>query len=509
MNAKIVDSILRRSTRAASILVAYFLLVPGLARSDSSTNPPGSTRIDFGMPEHLGRQVAPTPSAPWSAPDLRGYTSLLKSAEPSPIEPQKRYNIVELIDIAERVNPETRVAWEAARKAAIAVGLVESEYFPMLTLSALGGYQSEAFPAPKDVAPNGFFRANLNQILPTLNLRWLLLDFGRRGNTWDAAKERLLAANLGFNRKHQEIIFNVQRAFLGLTSLRGKIGVAQSAVDSARAVRESAEAQLRNGLATLPEVSLARQQEAQAAFDLEDVLATERDGQVALAESIGIPPTTPIEVTDFSALPPPAALEDSADKVIDQALERRPDLIAKVAALRGKEAEVRRARADYFPTLSLASNVNTLAGRVKITGGNQPTGWFSATEPSYGAGLFLQWNLFEGGATQRKVELAEAERRAAQDEVTASRDKAVRDVWKAYTDVRLAVRRLDVAAALLDASQKSYESTLESYRRGLETLINLLAARRELSRARFVELDTKVQLLNASAALAFTTGAPQ
>src|SRR5262245_60566107 len=467
-----------------------------------------SRSIDFGMPEHLGRQVAPTPSVPWSAPDLRGYTSLLKTAEPSPIDEKRRYSLVELIDIAERTNPETRVAWEAARQAAIGVGLVESEYFPVLTLSALGGYQSEAFPAPKDVAPSGFFRATLNQALPTLNLRWLLLDFGRRGNVLDAAKERLLAANLGFNRKHQEIIFNVQRAFLGLTSLRGKIAVAQSAVDSAHAVRESAEAQLRNGLATLPEVSLARQQEAQAAFDLEDVLSNERDEQVALAESIGIPPTMQIQVIDFSALPAPAALEDSVDKVIDQALERRPDLIARVAALRAKEADVRRARAEYFPTLSLVSNVNTIAGRVKITGGNQPTGWFSATEPSYGAGLFLHWNIFEGGATQRKVELAEAERRAAEDEVTAARDKAIRDVWKAYTDVRLAVRRLDVAAALVDASQKSYESTLESYRRGLETLTNLLAARRELSRARFVDLDTKVQLLNASAALAFSTGAP-
>jgi outer membrane protein TolC len=41
---------------------------------------------------------------------------------------------------------------------------------------------------------------------------------------------------------------------------------------------------------------------------------------------------------------------------------------------------------------------------------------------------------------------------------------------------------------------------------GLGTLTDLLAARRELSRARFVELDTKVQLLEASAALAFTTG---
>jgi outer membrane protein TolC len=508
MNAKIVNSMLRRSTTAAPILVACFLLLPGVARSESLPNPPGATQIDYGMPERLGRQIAPTPSAPWSAPDLRGYTNVLKSAEPSPIDPNKRYNLVELIDIAERVNPETRVAWEAARQAAIAVGLVESEYFPVLTLSALGGYQSEAFPAPKDVAPSGFFRFTVNQVFPTLNLRWLLLDFGRRGNAWDAAKERLLAANLGFNRKHQQIIFNVQRAFFGLTSLRGKIAVAQSAVDSARAVRESAEAQLRNGLATVPEVSQARQQEAQAAFDLEDVLATERDAQVALAESIGIPPTTPIQVVDFSALPPAAALEDSVDKVIDQALERRPDLIAKVAALRGKEAEVRRARAAYFPTLSLTANANLIAGRANINGGIQPTPPFSATEPGYGAGLLLEWNIFEGGATQRRIELAESERRAAEAEVTAARDQAIRDVWKAYTDVRLAIRRLDVATALVNASQSSYESTLESYRRGLETLINLLAARRELSRARFVDLDTKVQLLNASAALAFTTGSP-
>src|SRR5499426_955263 len=505
---KSVKSILRWSPKAATILVAGLLVVTGVGCAKTLAEPPGPMRIDYGMPERLGRQVAPTSATPWRPPDLRGYTSVLKSAELSPIDPQKRYNLVELIDLAERVNPETRVAWEAARQAALGVGLVESEYFPVLTLSALGGYQSEAFPIPKDVASSGFFRANLEQVVPTLNLRWLLLDFGRRGNAWDAAKERLLAANLGFNRKHQEIVFNVQRAFLGLTSLRGKIAVAQSAVDSARAVRESAEAQLRNGLATIPEVSQARQQEAQAAFDLEDVLAVERDAQVALAESIGIPPTTQVQVTDFSALPPPAALEDSVDKVIDQALERRPDLIAKVAALRGKEADVRRARAAYFPTLSLMSNLNTLAGRVKITGGNQPTGWFSAAEPSGGAGLLLEWNLFEGGATQRKVELAEAERRAAEAEITAARDQAIRDVWKAYTDVRLAFRRLDVAAAPVDASQKSYESTLQSYRRGLETLTNLLAARRELSRARFVDLDTKVQLLNASAALAFSTGEP-
>jgi outer membrane protein TolC len=33
-----------------------------------------------------------------------------------------------------------------------------------------------------------------------------------------------------------------------------------------------------------------------------------------------------------------------------------------------------------------------------------------------------------------------------------------------------------------------------------------LAARRNLSQAQFVDLDTRLKLLNASAALAFTTG---
>src|SRR5262245_38800070 len=292
---------LRRALQAAGILGACVLAATGFACSQSVAEPPGATRLDYGMPARLGRQVAPAPSTPWPSPELREYTRVLKAAEPASLDLQKRYDLVELIDLAQRLNPETRVAWETARQAALGVGLVESEYFPVLTLAALGGYQSEAFPAPKDVASDGFFRANLQQIIPTLNLRWLLLDFGRRGNALDAAKARLLAANLGFNRKHQEVILRVQRAFFGLTSLRAKIAVAQSSLDSARAVRESAEGQWRHGLATLPEVFLARQQEAQAVFDLEDVRATERDAQVALAESIGIPPTLPIQVTDFSA----------------------------------------------------------------------------------------------------------------------------------------------------------------------------------------------------------------
>ena len=458
------------------------------------------------IPERYRRQVAPTPSTYWRSPDLRDYTRVLKSTDAPLIDPSKRYELPELIDLAQRVNPETRVTWEAARRAALAVGLVESEYFPVLAISALGGYRSVGVAIPRNLVSDGFFRFELLQAVPALNLRWLLLDFGRRGSAWDAAKERLLAANLGFNRKHQQIAFAVQRAFYGLTSVRARIAVAQASLDAARTVQDATERRLQSGLATRPELAQARQQAAQAFFDLEQVLDQERDAHVTLAENIGIPPTTPIQVTDFSALPPAVQLQESVEKTIDRALEKRPDLIARVAALRASEAEVSRARAAYWPTLSLVGDVGSILGNARVTADGKSTGWFGATQPSYGIGLALEWEIFDGGARRRRVELAESARRAAQDEITATRDRAISDVWKAYTDVKLAFRRLDVTAALVDASQQSYEDSLKSYTVGLGTLTDLLAARRELSRARFVDLDTKVQLLESSAALAFTTG---
>src|SRR5262249_3986692 len=48
------------------------------------------------------------------------------------IDPDKVYELPELIDIAESTNPQPRVAWERARQAAAAVGLSKSAYYPYL-----------------------------------------------------------------------------------------------------------------------------------------------------------------------------------------------------------------------------------------------------------------------------------------------------------------------------------------------------------------------------------------
>ena len=344
------------------------------------------------------------------------------------------------------------------------------------------------------------------EVEPVAVLEWELLDFGRRKAGVDAAKEQLLAANLGFNARHQEIVFKVQRAFYELSKVRGRIDVAQTSLDSALKVQEAADERFKQGLATAPDVSQARQQAAQAAFDLEEVQARERDAQVALAESIGILPTEPLRVVDFSKLPVPASLGESVERFIDRTLEQRPELLAKVAILREKEANVRRARTAYYPTLAFQGEAGGAFGRAQLNLEGNTLPWASAQQPVWDVGVTLSWPIFEGGARRRKLEIARSEREAAQHDLHDSRDKAISQVWRFYTDTKLAIRRLDVASALVEASEKSYQQTFEAYQNGLSSLVDVLAARRELSQARYTQLETRATLLESTAALAFASG---
>jgi len=98
----------------------------------------------------------PSSDRTWSPPNLPNYERELaeyhfneaQGSSHVSINPRKIYGLAELIDIAERNNPDTRVAWERARQAAAAVGLSESAYYPFLVASAAAGYDRAFIPFP-------------------------------------------------------------------------------------------------------------------------------------------------------------------------------------------------------------------------------------------------------------------------------------------------------------------------------------------------------------------------
>src|SRR5215831_1467150 len=114
--------------------------------------------------------AAPVAAKRFAVPD----NTAVQLPPPADIDPKHVYSLVELIDIAQRRNPATRVAWEEARQAAIKVGIAQAAYLPVLTAGALAGYERLAFPLPPTLIPAGFATSNNMEVVPEASIKYLL-----------------------------------------------------------------------------------------------------------------------------------------------------------------------------------------------------------------------------------------------------------------------------------------------------------------------------------------------
>jgi len=452
-----------------------------------------------GTPLPLGRGMET------NSPDTLSSSNLPPSVSVSggefPGAPGRTNDLPDLIDLAERINPQTRTAWEQARAAAAHLGLADSAYAPVLALLATGGYSRNDYPAS-----GGVLTAAGPGFNPGVSLEWKLLDFGQRRATFDSAAQELLQANFQFNRTHQQLAYEVERAFYAFDSSRAHLDAAESTLKTAENVEQVADLRLQNGLGTESDLLQSQQELARAKFDLQSVKRNVSDAWAALAESLGISPTLTFPVVDLSALPLPTNLVESVEVAMDRAFRQRPDLAAQLAQVRAREADIRRVEAEYRPSIGLSGTAGGNLGNWDVTAPGNPASSYDYVEPEYGAFLTLSWNLFDGFERKNRLREAKARRDEAEARLTALELKTQREVWKAYADAKASFLQYDFARALLTASENDYDAALTSYQNGLGTVIELLTAERDLARARTTLVESRADVLTSSAALAFAAG---
>jgi outer membrane protein len=194
-----------------------------------------------------------TPPAPGVVWQPRGTQALERESAARPhdqisLAPDKTYTLAELIDLAEQHNPETRIAWEAAKSKADELGIARSALYPTLTAVALAVSLRTANLIGED-----YHRQTEGVFEPILHVEYLVFDVGGRSGEIDVAKANLLAADLAFNDTHRRIIYQVAEAYYRLFNAQGQRQAAESSLENAKAVEQDAEARLENGLATKPD----------------------------------------------------------------------------------------------------------------------------------------------------------------------------------------------------------------------------------------------------------------
>jgi outer membrane protein len=442
-----------------------------------------------------GAQKAPfSPDQPWQG-SLQTPPRSIPGITP---DPAKIYTLPELIDLAEHNNPETRVAWENAKVRAAELGISKATLYPTIAATAV----AEAVRNNLLFAPN-YYRQTSYTFSPALELDYTIFDFGRRLDDIAISKNNLLAANFLFNDTHRKVIFDVMAAYYRVLNAKGQEDAAEANLKNAQTVQQDSEARLQLGLATLPDVLEARSAAAQADYDLQAAIGASEIAHGDVATTLGVSPTDPLQVESIHSLAIPQDLNTTVEGAIDRALAQRPDLMQRVAELRGAAAEVKSAKSAYFPTLGISG-----AGGLAKTYGeqNQSPGVYSANQEFWNAHLSVTWTLFDGFAREQRLARARAAQKQAASDVDAMRDQVENEVWTAYSTARTALRQQKAAAALLAAASSSYDAALQSYNFGVRSQIDVVSAQRALAAARTADVSARTQLLTGVAALAFQTG---
>ena len=486
--------------RFRSIALAGCMLLG--ACNDTRDLAPASPDTPWQFEPSKEAPTAPAPAAGGARQFAVPENTAVQLPSPADIDPNHVYSLVELIDVAQRRNPSTRVAWEQARQAAINVGIARAAYLPALTASAVAGWEHFVTPFPSNFVPQGFIIFNAQEVIPQLAVNYLLLDFGGRAAAVEAAGQLSIAGNVAFTAAHQQLIFNVARAYFTLDGADAAVRAARQGLADAQVVQQSAEGLFGRGLDTIVDVQLARRATAQAQYDFAQANTAQHDAIYTLLAAMDLPPTTKLRVADASARPLPPRTARTVDDVLGEALRRRPDLLADVAKLRATDAEIAAARSALAPKVSLGANVQGNLGRLNVD--NSP--YFSVNKPQGAALLKFEWPLYTGGLLQNKLSLAQSKREEAAAALQERTDQALREVALAYDQVDTGLLQYDAAIALQTASEAAFHSASNSYAHGVGTLTDATSAQTGLATARAAVARAHTQSLVNAAALAFATG---
>jgi outer membrane protein TolC len=408
------------------------------------------------------------------------------------------YDLPALVDLALQTNPQTRRVWYAAQAADAQLGQAQADDYPKIAADAEGGYLKLPiqFPGQTLVIRNEAF-------LPQIKVNYDLLDFGRTRAAERGAREQLIVANFAFNRAIQDVIFNVEKAYYVLSATKASVGAAEANLKLARTSLGAVQERHQMGLATKPQILLAKQIEAKAVYELENAKSMVHDAESGLAEAIGV--TSPVSITvqsiDHEKIA--VSLGGDVEQLIDSAVKNRPDIAAQIAAVRAGDASIDRAASEFYPEVEISGNYGQIIWSYTVNGGHTQ----NLDQPAYGALLTLRWNLFTGFDRYYSERKARAERDAARSELKALKLDVATAVRTTYYDFLSAQKKYDASVALVTASEESFNANLESHRQGLAMITDLVGAERDLMTARYTLVQNKAELLITSSALAHAVGA--
>lgn len=440
------------------------------------------------------------PSDMWTPPQWYRKApkpeTILSAAQGTKPDASRPLNLMELIDLSLQNNPTTRQAWQQTRVAQAQLGSAQSAWYPTVTAA-------QDFTTQRAVSNRPLNSLNQGDIGMNLKMAYMLADFGGRSAKVEQAFQTFLATNFQFNQTFQNLLLNVANAYFNYFSTVALLEAAHMDVKDAKAALDTTSEKFSAGIQAKVDVLQATASYQKSLYALESAKGNVKTAEGDLSKVLGFPAGTPLNISlpqkdvEFKV----GAKE--VGQLIEEGLEKRPDIAAERASLAAKIAAIKAARSDLWPTLNAqGSGSNDWYQYFGRHGLNYDT----QHNYGYGAGVSVDWPVFEGFDTVSKIKAAEAAAKAEFENLRQKELSVTTDVWDAYYNFVTATKKLDASKAYRDASQGSYDLSMDGYKSGLKSILDVLNAESDLSDARSQVIKSQKELYTSFAQVAYATG---
>lgn len=392
-------------------------------------------------------------------------------------EGRRVLHLKEAVDYAMAHQPAIRQARAQTVVADSQTGTAEAGLFPQLTLTA--SYQRVRTAAIGSRATSGGSGATggtgsgvntvpigstgesgVNVFSFGGNVSLMLWDFGQTYDRFRAAKTRTASLEATERTTTQSVLGSVRRAYFVARAQRELVGVAKDTFENLRLHLAQVEGSVKVG--TRPEIDLA-----QARTDLANarvsVIEAENNYAVAkaqLATAAGLERSDDFDVAD-DELPAVDGEDAPVDRLLPDALGRRPELVALDRQRDAFDLDAKSARGGYGPTLTASGG----ASKVGTDLGSLGTAW--------NVGVFLAWPIFQGGVTRAQVREAEANRSVAEAQIDAQRLQIRLDIEQALVVLRAAKATQEATGEALVAARERLRLAEGRYVSGVGNAVEL------------------------------------
>ncbi|HWR44547.1 TolC family protein [Sporomusa sp.] len=373
-------------------------------------------------------------------------------------DPASGLSLDDSVALALKNNPTVNMAIDDQQRADGAVAEAEAGKGPSLSLGtgvnrAQGSTQS---------LPGTSYNSSIK-------LNWTLYSGGRLEGLVDQAKLNAEISDLGVDKAREQVKLDATSAYYGVLQASDMVGVNKEAVESLTQHLKTVKAQFDSGVIAKSdllrsEVELANAQQnltkAQNAFEiaksnLNNVIGAPLDTEQILNNQLSY--------TEFNSL---------IDDCISYAMNNRPEIQQSKNSMAVAEKGVQIAESGNRPTVT--------TGVTDGWSGDE----FPGQTNNWSMNVMANWNVFDSGLTNARVNQNKAASAKAKDQDTQLRGNIELEVRQNYMSMREAEKRLQTTQVAADKAAEDLKIAKTKYYAGVGTNLDVIDAQLALTQAK-------------------------